>query len=67
VVLTKADKVGPADLARTRDDVGTAVKKNPAAHPEVLVTSAETGAGIAELRAEIARIAGANNEIANSE
>jgi GTP-binding protein len=59
VVMTKADKVKPTELARARDEVQASVKIHPAAHPDVLVTSAETGAGIAELRAEIVRLVGA--------
>jgi GTP-binding protein len=41
MVLAKADAVEPAALAR----------KQPAAHMEMAVTSAESGLGIAELRA----------------
>jgi len=33
-----------------------ALKRHPAAYPEVLAASAHTGAGIAELRAAIARL-----------
>jgi GTP-binding protein len=57
VVLTKADKLKPAELAGIVDQTRTAIAKRPAAHPEVLVTSAETGLGIAELRAEVAALA----------
>jgi GTP-binding protein len=32
-------------------------RAHPAAHPDVVVTSAETGEGIAELRAAIATLA----------
>ncbi len=57
VVLTKADKVKAAELARVRDELHEMLRKHPAAHPEVLATSAGNGLGIAELRAEIARFA----------
>ncbi|MEM9221983.1 MAG: ribosome biogenesis GTP-binding protein YihA/YsxC [Pseudomonadota bacterium] len=51
VVLTKADKgPGPDVLNRTRE----ALAKHPAAHPQVIVTSAAGGGGIATLRAAIA-------------
>ena len=40
-------------LAETR----AAIAKRPAAFPRVLATSAEKGAGLAELRAEIAAAA----------
>jgi GTP-binding protein len=57
VVLTKADQVKAAELARRVDATGAALAKHPAAYPELIVTSARTGAGIAELRAAIARLA----------
>lgn len=57
VILTKADKIGPAALDRTRRGVLAALSKHVAAHPEVLTTSAQTGAGIAAVRAELAALA----------
>jgi GTP-binding protein len=56
VVLTKADLVKPAELAERIETVEAALKKRPAAFPQVLATSARTGGGIAELRAAIARL-----------
>jgi len=56
-VLTKADKPRGGALATVIADVEAALKKRPAAHPEVLVTSSETGAGLAELRAAILALA----------
>jgi GTP-binding protein len=57
VVLTKTDKVTPTELVRVVNETNESLKKRPAAHPEVLGTSAADGAGIAELRAELARLA----------
>jgi GTP-binding protein len=57
LVLTKADGVKPAALARKRDEAFALARAHPAAHPEVVTTSAEAGQGIAELRAEIATLA----------
>ena len=57
LVLTKIDGVPPATLARKRDETGALARAHPAAHPEVLATSSETGEGIAELRAEVAGLA----------
>ena len=54
VVLTKADKPGAAALAATIAGLGAALARHPAAFPEVLATSAETGRGLPELRAAIA-------------
>ncbi|MBK5926728.1 ribosome biogenesis GTP-binding protein YihA/YsxC [Rhodobaculum claviforme] len=56
-VLTKADKVKAADRARILDGVRTALARHPAAYPELIVTSSETGEGLATLRAEIAALA----------
>jgi GTP-binding protein len=54
LVLTKADKLKPGGLATVLEATRAAIAKRPAAHPEVLATSSGTGAGIPELRAEIA-------------
>lgn len=56
IVLTKADEVKPAELARTQDATTAALAKHAAAYPEILATSAHSGAGVAELRAAIARL-----------
>jgi GTP-binding protein len=53
VVLTKADKVKPTDLAKTLDAVTAEATKHPASHPVIFTTSSETGDGIAELRTAI--------------
>lgn len=56
IVLTKADEAKSADLAALVAATKAALAKHPAAHPDLLVTSARTGAGIAELRSAIARL-----------
>ena len=53
LVLTKADKVKASELAATLSQVEIQAKKHVAAYPEVHVTSAEKGMGIAELRAAV--------------
>ncbi|WFL76019.1 ribosome biogenesis GTP-binding protein YihA/YsxC [Altererythrobacter arenosus] len=53
VVLTKADKVKKSELDKTVAKVAEEAKKHVAAFPELHVTSAEKGMGIAELRAAI--------------
>ena len=55
-VLTKADKLKTSDLARIVEGVRAGLAKRPAAHPVLHVTSSETGAGLPELRAEIAAL-----------
>lgn len=57
VVLTKADKVKPTEIAATMDATQAMIAKRPAAHPEIIATSSETGLGIDLLRAEIAALA----------
>jgi GTP-binding protein len=59
VVLTKADKAGKGDDAATAvaARITEEIKTQSAAHPEVLLTSAHTGAGIEELRAALAMLA----------
>jgi GTP-binding protein len=56
-VLTKADKVNAATRAATIAQVQGALAAHPAAFPEIILTSAETGEGIATLRAAVAGIA----------
>jgi GTP-binding protein len=58
IVLTKADQVPEADLAARLAATQAALAKHAAAHPDVLITSAHDGGGIAELRAAIARLLG---------
>jgi GTP-binding protein len=55
-VLTKTDQLGPTQLAERLKDVASELLEHPAAHPEVMPTSAEKGAGIAELRAALAAL-----------
>jgi GTP-binding protein len=53
IVLTKSDKIKPTALAATLAAVEAVARTHVAAFPVVLATSAETGAGIAELRAAV--------------
>ena len=56
IVLTKADKINSYELTDMRAATAEAVRKHPAAYPVMLASSSETGAGIAELRAQMAMI-----------
>lgn len=58
LVLTKADKIKPTDLAAVQAATAVEARKHPAAHPDILVTSSETGLGIAELRAAVVEAIG---------
>ena len=57
LVLTKADGVKGGALARKHGEIHALVRKHPAAFPEVLTTSSETGLGMEALRAELAGLA----------
>lgn len=56
IVLTKADKIKPAEVDKVVADTLKAIAKRPAAFPRVLATSSEKGLGMPELRAEIVRL-----------
>jgi len=58
VVLTKADALSADEIEATRAGVAAALVRRPAAHPEVIVTSARADIGIAALRAALAALAG---------
>jgi GTP-binding protein len=58
IVLTKTDKLKPTELEETLGETRKALAKRPAAYPEIIATSAETGLGIDVLRAEIAALDG---------
>jgi GTP-binding protein len=53
LVLTKADKVKASELAEVVASTAAEARKRPAAHPEIIATSAEKGMGMPELRAAV--------------
>jgi GTP-binding protein len=57
LVLTKTDKLKPNELAAVISNLAAESRTHGAAHPETIATSALTGHGIAELRAELAALA----------
>lgn len=50
LILTKADKIKPTELAEVEARTAEEARRHPAAYPEVLSTSSETGAGMEKLR-----------------
>ena len=56
-VLTKADKVNASDRDKVLAQVRAALQNHPAAFPEIVLTSSQTGDGIDTLRAIIAALA----------
>jgi GTP-binding protein len=57
VVLTKTDQVKADALDEVSAPLAAELAEHPAAHPQIIATSARTGAGIAELRAALAALA----------
>jgi GTP-binding protein len=57
IVLTKIDKLKPADLDAVRRSVAEEASRHVAAHPDMMAASAQTGAGVPELRAVLAGLA----------
>jgi len=57
VVLTKADKIKESELEAVKVRTLDEIKSRVAAFPTLIVTSSETGLGIAELRAELTTLA----------
>ncbi len=53
LVLTKADKIKPTELDTVLAATAEEARKRPAAHPDILSTSSESGLGIPELRAAV--------------
>jgi GTP-binding protein len=56
IVLTKCDQISETVLDERIAAVTAAMRKRPAAFPGLIATSAKSGAGIAQLRAAIARL-----------
>jgi GTP-binding protein len=53
IVLTKADKVKASELDAVVQETAEAIRKRPAAHPQIIATSSEKGMGLPELRAAV--------------
>jgi len=53
VILTKTDKVKASELAAVTERTAAAIRKRPAAHPDIIATSSEKGMGLPELRAAV--------------
>jgi GTP-binding protein len=50
LVLTKADKIKASELRDVEERTAEEARKHPAAHPEIITTSSETGLGMDALR-----------------
>lgn len=57
IVLTKIDKLNASERERAINDATALREQHTAIHPELFATSAETGEGLPELRAHLARLA----------
>ncbi|MEM9011006.1 MAG: ribosome biogenesis GTP-binding protein YihA/YsxC [Pseudomonadota bacterium] len=58
VVITKTDKPKRGALDKALAQIRTALARHPAAFPEIILTSSETGAGIPTLQSRIAGLLG---------
>jgi GTP-binding protein len=56
VVLTKIDRVKAAELQQRIGDIAAALSTHPAAFPQIIATSSQTGTGVPELRAAMVRL-----------
>jgi len=56
IVLTKTDKIKPTAAAALTGQVASEIAKRPASHPFIAATSAQSGEGIAALRANLAAL-----------
>ncbi len=57
LVLTKADKVKASELEAVETVAAAEARGHSAAHPEIIVTSSETGLGIDRLRRAVVEAA----------
>jgi GTP-binding protein len=57
IVLTKVDQIRAGELPDLVATLGAELERKPGAHPELIATSARTGAGIDRLRATLAALA----------
>tara|TARA_E500000331_G_scaffold356584_1_gene415368 strand:- start:1358 stop:2005 length:648 start_codon:yes stop_codon:yes gene_type:complete len=57
IILTKCDKLKRGPVSVVYQDIGGELTTHGAAHPEIVLTSAHKGHGLAELRAEMAMLA----------
>jgi len=56
IIMTKADEVKPGELETARARLAIQLERRPAAHPEIIITSSRSRAGIDQLRAELAAV-----------
>jgi GTP-binding protein len=58
LVLTKADKIKASELRAVEQATAEEARKHPAAHPDIITTSSETGLGIDQLRKAVVEAIG---------
>ena len=56
IVLTKIDQLRVGEAEQRSQETLAALVRRPAAYPEVLLTSSDSGEGVAEMRAAIAQL-----------
>jgi GTP-binding protein len=63
IVLTKVDQIRAGELPDLIATLAAELERKPGAHPELIATSARTGAGIDRLRATLATLARDSAEV----
>ena len=56
IIMTKADEMKADEIEIARARLAIQLERRPAAHPEIIVTSSRSKAGIEQLRAELAAV-----------
>jgi GTP-binding protein len=56
LVLTKADELKKSEIEPALEAARAVLAKRPAAFPEIILTSSETGEGISDLREAVVRL-----------
>jgi len=56
IVLTKVDKISPQEMETKKNEISLLFTLHPAAHPEIIETSAQNFYGIPKLRASLAAL-----------
>ena len=56
IVLTKADKIKQTELEKVYRETVDEGKTHVACYPEILMTSSQSGLGVAQLRGEVYKV-----------
>ena len=63
IIMTKIDKIKPPAVVKVKAAIAAAIKRRPAAYPQIISTSSEKKTGIDHVRAEIASLAESQSKV----